>query len=70
MGKDDKLLRITSMSRGRGRIVATKGGDKAELKFSVHGSRTFNISFFFLHDLDGQNGSTSRARVTKRAGPK
>ena len=64
--KDDKLLRITGMSRGPGKIVATKGSDKAELNFSVHGSRTFNISFFFLHDLDGQNGPTSRTRFTQR----
>src|SRR5262245_65692499 len=30
MGKDDRLLRITGMNRGPGKIVATKGGDKAE----------------------------------------
>ncbi len=66
IGKDDKLLRITGLNRGPGKIVATKGSDKAELQFSVHGSRTFNISFFFLHDLDGQNGPTSRTRFTQK----
>jgi hypothetical protein len=62
IGKDDKLLRITGMIQGPGRIVATKGDDKAELKFSVLGTRTFSISFFFLHDADGQNPPTSRTR--------
>jgi hypothetical protein len=66
IGKDDKLLRITGMIQGPGRIVATKGGDKAELKFSVHGSRTFNISFFFLHDLDGQNVPKPRTMFTDK----
>ena len=65
IGKDDKLLRITGMIQGPGRIVATKGGDKAELKFSVLGTRTFSISFFFLHDADGQNPPTSRTRFKK-----
>jgi hypothetical protein len=65
IGKDDKLLRITGLIQGPGKIVATKGGDKAELKFSVHGKRTFNIAFFFLHDLDGQNVPTSRTRFKK-----
>ncbi len=63
IGKDDKLLRITGLQRGPGKIAATKGSDKAELKFSVHGSRTFNISFFFLHDLDAQNRSTPQNGV-------
>ena len=66
IGKDDKLLRITGLIQGPGKIVATKGGDKAELKFSVHGKRTFNIKFFFLHDLDGQNVPTSRTRFTDK----
>jgi hypothetical protein len=61
IGKDDKLLRITGLHQGPGKIVATKGSDKAELEFSVHGSRTFNVSFFFLSDLDGQNRSTPRS---------
>jgi hypothetical protein len=69
IGKDDKLLRITGMSRGPGKIVATKGSDKAELNFSVHGSRTFNISFFFLHDLDGPNAPKSRTKFTDRYAP-
>jgi hypothetical protein len=32
----------------------------------VHGIRTFNVSFFFLHDLDGQNGPTSRTRFSEK----
>lgn len=60
IGKNDKLIKITGKSRGPGKITAAKGRDKAEIKFSVHGSRTFNISFFFLHDLDAQNAATSR----------
>ena len=66
IGKNDKLLRITGVNRGPGKIVATKGSDKAELKFSVHGLRTFNISFFFLHDLDAQNRPTPRTRFTEK----
>ena len=66
IGKDDKLLRITGLQRGPGKIAATKGSDKAELKFSVHGSRTFNISFFFLHDLDAQNRSTPRTAFSQK----
>lgn len=66
IGKNDKLLRITGLQRGPGKIVATKGSDKAELKFSVHGPRTFNISFFFLHDLDAQNRSTPRSALTQK----
>ena len=60
------MLRITGVNRGPGKIVATKGSDKAELKFSVHGLRTFNISFFFLHDLDAQNRPTPRTRFTEK----
>jgi len=66
IGKDDKLLRINGASRGPGKIVATKGSDKAELKFSVHGIRTFNVSFFFLHDLDGQNPPTPRTAFSQK----
>jgi hypothetical protein len=58
IGKDDKLLRITGLNRGPGKIVATKGSDKAELEFSVHGIRTFDISFFFLQDLDSPTPRT------------
>lgn len=65
IGKNDKLLRITGKNRGPGKIVAAKGSDKAELNFSVHGSRTFNISFFFLHDLDGQNRPTPRTAFSR-----
>ena len=61
IGKNDKLLRITGLHRGPGRIVASNGSDKAELKFSVHGPRTFNVSFFFLYDLDGQNRPMPRS---------
>ena len=32
----------------------------------MHGIRTFNVSFFFLHDLDGQNGPTSRTRFSEK----
>ncbi|MEN3381740.1 MAG: hypothetical protein V7608_1784, partial [Hyphomicrobiales bacterium] len=69
IGKDDKLLRITGLHQGPGKIAATKGSDKAELKFSVHGSRTFNISFFFLSDLDGQNRSTPRSAFSQKDAP-
>lgn len=66
IGKDDKLLRITGVHQGPGKIAATKGSDKAELKFSVHGSRTFNISFFFLSDIDGQNPPKPRSAFSDK----
>jgi hypothetical protein len=66
IGKDDKLLRITGVHQGPGKIAATKGSDKAEIQFSVHGSRTFNISFFFLSDLDAQNHSTPRSAFSPK----
>jgi hypothetical protein len=66
IGKDDKLLRITGLHQGPGKIAATKGSDKAELNFSVHGSRTFNISFFFLSDLDAQNRPTPRSAFSQK----
>ena len=66
IGKDDKLLRITGLHRGPGKIAATKGKDKAELKFSVHGDRSFKITFFFLCDLDGQNPPKPRSVFSQK----
>jgi hypothetical protein len=65
IGKDDKLLRIKGLHQGPGKITATKGSDTAELKFSVHGSRTFGITFFFLCDLDGQRPKPRSAFADK-----
>jgi hypothetical protein len=66
IGKDDKLLRITGLHRGPGKIAATKGSDTAELKFSVHGDRIFTITFFFLCDPDGQNRPKPRSVFTDK----
>jgi hypothetical protein len=66
IGKDDKLLRITGLHQGPGKIAATKGKDKAELKFSVHGDRIFGITFFFLCDPDGQNKPKQRSAFSEK----
>jgi hypothetical protein len=68
IGKDDSLFKVTGKNRGPGKIAAIKGKDKTELKFSVQGSRTFGISFFYLHDLDAQNVATSRTMFSPKDG--
>lgn len=66
IGKDDKLLRITGLHQGPGKIAATKGRDTTELKFSVHGDRKFSVSFFFLCDFDGQNRPKPRSAFSEK----
>ncbi len=55
-----RLFMVTGKNGGEARIAAKKDKSSAEIKVSVHGSRTFSISFFFLQDVDAKKVPVSR----------